>query len=33
MTINDDTKQTIQTLGLFVLWIVLMMTAGWYGRG
>mgnify|MGYP003576674468 CR=1 FL=1 len=31
--IETDARQTIKTLGLFVLWIVLMTLAGWYGRG
>jgi hypothetical protein len=31
--ISTDAKQMIETLGLFVLWIVLMTLAGWYGRG
>jgi hypothetical protein len=31
--INTDARQTIKTLGLFVLWIALMTLAGWYGRG
>jgi hypothetical protein len=33
MKINTEAKQTIKTLGLFVLWVVLMTLAGWYGRG
>jgi hypothetical protein len=31
--IDTDARQTIKTLGLFVLWIALMTLAGWYGRG
>ena len=31
--VDTDTRQTIKTLGLFVLWIAVMTLAGWYGRG
>jgi hypothetical protein len=30
--IDTDARQTMKTLGLFVLWIVIMTLAGWYGR-